>query len=120
MTTYEITLEEVPARPTLVVPAATTWSEFPTLWKQLLNEVWTCLHANDIRGGCPNVMLYLDDVPHVEVGVLDREQCSPSGRVVRSALPSGRVVTTVHQGPYNGLGDAHEAVHAWCADAEFT
>ena len=39
------------ARPTLVVPATTTWREFPRLWKVLLDEVWDCLRAGGIRGG---------------------------------------------------------------------
>jgi effector-binding domain-containing protein len=113
---YEVTVEDVTAQPTLVVPAATTWAEFPTLWAQLLNDVWGCLRANNITSGCPNVMLYLDNQPHVEVGVLNREQCPPSGRVTASALPAGRVATTVHQGPYSGIGDAHQAVLNWCTE----
>ena len=30
----------VPARPTAVVAATTTWEEFPALWSKLLDEVW--------------------------------------------------------------------------------
>src|SRR5207302_2121123 len=57
------------ARPTAVLAATTTWQEFPALWRRLLDEV----HAH-VRWGGPgrkgrNVMLYHDDVPHVEVGV---------------------------------------------------
>ena len=33
-----------------------------------------------------------------------------TGRVVASALPAGPVASTVHYGPYSGLGDAHQAV----------
>ena len=33
---YQVIHSDVIARPTLVVPATTTWSEFPGLWKQLL------------------------------------------------------------------------------------
>jgi len=29
--------------------------------------------------------------------------------------PTGEVATTVHVGPYDRLGDAHNAIHAWCA-----
>ncbi len=112
---YQVTIADVAARPTAVVAAATTWPEFPALWSQLLDEVWACLRAAGIHGGCRNIMLYLDDVPHVEVGVLLDQPCPLTGRVVTSALPTGRVASTVHYGTYQGLAGAHRAVLAWCA-----
>jgi effector-binding domain-containing protein len=51
----------------------------------------------------------------VEVGVQVDGPFVASGRVTPSELPAGRVATTVHRGSYDGLGAAHEAVHAWCA-----
>ncbi len=112
---HQVTCTEVAARPTAMVAATTTWPEFPSLWTELLNEVWTCLRAGGIDRGCRNVMLYLDDVPHVEVGVeLDRP-CPLTGRVVASALPAGQVAMTVHRGSYAGLESAHRAVLDWCA-----
>lgn len=108
---YEVTVTDARARPTAVIPATTTWQEFPTVWPALLGEVWTCLNAGGIGSGCRNVMLYLDDVPHVEVGVLLAQPCPLTGGVVASELPAGRVATTVHRGSYAGLADAHRAVH---------
>jgi effector-binding domain-containing protein len=112
---YEVTVTDVPPRRTAVVAATTTWREFPMLWIQLSNEVWTCLRASGVDRGCPNVMLYLDDVPHVEVGVELRQPCLLSGRVVASSLPGGQVAMTVHRGPYSRLASAHRAVRDWCA-----
>jgi effector-binding domain-containing protein len=112
---YQVAVADVAARPTAVVAATTTWHEYPALWPELLGEVWACLHADGIRSGCRNVMLYRDDVPHVEVGVELRQPCRLTGRVVASTLPGGRVATTVHRGPYAGLAAAHQAVHDWCA-----
>jgi effector-binding domain-containing protein len=111
----QVLVAEVPARPTAVVVAATTWQAFPTLWKDLLDEVWGCLRAGGITSGCPNVMLYRDEVPHVEVGVELLRPCPPlTGRVEASVLPGGRVASTVHRGPYAALGSAHRAVLDWC------
>ena len=61
-------------------------------------------------------MLYRDvaDGVHVEVGVLAPDGPAPAGRIVASGLPAGRVATTVHRGPYAGLGEAHRAVGKWC------
>lgn len=111
----EVWTGEVAARPTAVVAETTTWQGFPALWPQLSGEVWACLNAAGIRSGCPNIMLYLDDQPRVEVGVLLDQPCPLTGRVHRSALPGGQVAKVVHTGPYSGLGEAHRAVVDWCA-----
>ena len=61
-------------------------------------------------------MLYLDDVPTVEVGVeLDGTFVAPTGRVVESALPEGRAATTVARGAPSreGLAAARAAVVEW-------
>jgi effector-binding domain-containing protein len=110
---HQVTVKEVEARPTAVVASTTTWQEFPTLWRELLDEVWACLHAGGIYRGCRNIMLYLDDTPHVEVGVELLVPCPLTGRVVASALPAGPVAMTTHYGPYAGLAEAHQAVHDW-------
>jgi hypothetical protein len=132
---YEVTVTSVAARPTLIVRGVSTHD-----WKSMLDQVWDCLHAAGITRGCPNVMLYLDDLPHVEIGVLlpasIPQASTPSasipsasipsasipsasipsasiplaGLVVRSALPAGRVATTVHRGAYDRLGAAHKAI----------
>lgn len=115
--TFEVSVVDAEARPTAVVPAATTWAEFPTLWMTLLEEVWACLRAGGIERGCRNIMYYKDDVPNVEVGVLLDQPCPLTGNVVASALPTGRAAKTVHYGSYAGLGDAHRAVHDWSASS---
>ena len=112
---HAVELVTVAARPTAVVAARTTWAEFPSLWKGMLDEVWACLRAAGINRGCRNVMLYKDDVPNVEIGVELVQPCPLDGRVVASALPAGRVAMTVHRGGYDGLLLAHEAVVRWCA-----
>ncbi len=113
--TYAVVLTDVPARPTLVVPATTTWRAFPTLWTALLDEVWACLRVGGITGGRRNVMLYIDDTPRVEVGVESGQDCPLTGRVVASILPAGRAAMTTHRGTYMGLADAHRAVIDWVA-----
>jgi effector-binding domain-containing protein len=113
--THQVTVADVVARPTAVVAATTTWQELPTLWRTLLDEVWTCLRAGGVDRGCRNVMLYLDDTPHVEVGVELLQPCPLTGRVAPSTLPAGQVAMTIHRGPYEGLAAAHRAVNDWCA-----
>lgn len=111
---YRVSVTDVESRPTAVVAARTTWPEFPAVWGRLLGEVWECLRAGGIRRGCRNTMLYRDDVPNVEVGVLLDLPCPLTGRVVSSTLPAGTVATTVHRGSFGEVGAAHDAVLRWC------
>jgi effector-binding domain-containing protein len=103
-----------PATPTAVIRQTTTWERFPSLWGELLDEVWGFVRANDVRAG-RNVMLYADDVPNVEVGVEVAAPFAPGGRVVASALPEGRAATTVVRGAPSreGLAAGHAAVVEW-------
>jgi hypothetical protein len=59
-----------------------------------------------------NVMLYRDQRPAVEIGVLAPGPFTPAGRVIASQLPGGKVATAVHRGDYARLEDTHGAVHA--------
>ena len=112
---YEVRVRTTAESPTAVVAEATTWEEFPALWRGLLDEVYAVLRDGDATQGGHNVMLFRDDVPNVEVGVQVEGTFAPAGRVIPSTLPGGRVATTVHRGPYGGLDAAHRAVHEWCA-----
>ncbi len=110
-----VSVVDVPSLRTLVVAATTAWSRLPTVWPELSGEVWACLRAGGISSGCRNVMLYLDDRPRLEIGVLYSAAVPLSGRVTRSALPAGRVARAVHRGPYAGLGMTHQTVLDRCA-----
>lgn len=113
-----VQVRDEPARPTAVRKASTTWPEFPALWPQLSGEVWDCLRAGGVTGGCPNVMLYRDRPDggvDVEVGVELRVPCELTGEVVGSTIPAGRIATVEHRGPYERMNQAYEAFDAWLA-----
>ena len=112
----EVTALTVEPVPTAVVAAATTWADFAAAWRPMLDQVWGFL-----RGDAPaglyqqghNVMLYRDDVPHVEVGVQVTGPFESCGQVVPSALPGGLVATATHSGPIGSIGETHRAVREW-------
>jgi hypothetical protein len=109
----------VEPRLTAVVAEITTWREYPAVWRRALDEVYGVVRPRPELSpgdGWHNVMLYKDDRPSVEVGVLVSEAFDPVGRVVASQLPGGRVATTTHRGDYAELGRAHDAVHRFAAD----
>jgi effector-binding domain-containing protein len=121
VTPHPVEVVRVAPTPTLVVRAETTWQDFPALWRPMLDQVWARLRAHGVTSGCRNVMLYLDEVPHVEVGVVLPSLVAgvpehlAGDDVVVSALPGGGIARTTHVGGYAGLGRAHDAVTRWVA-----
>jgi len=107
---------KVDPRRTAVVAQATTWADFPSIWGRLLGEVYGFVRgrpdlATGSSGGLwQNVMLYKDQRPAVEVGVLVTAPFAAEGRVIASELPGGEVATATHRGDYARLGATHDAV----------
>jgi effector-binding domain-containing protein len=114
---------EVDPRPTAVVAETSTWAEFPSVWGQLLGEVYGSVRRRtDLATGSggelwQNVMLYKDQRPDVEVGVLVSAPFEPEGRVIPSVLPGGEVATATHRGDYARLGVTHNAVRDYVTAA---
>lgn len=112
---YVVSASQAAPRRIAAVPATTTWAEFPTLWRSLLDQVWAVLRSDPaIRHG-HNIFLYLDATPRVEIGVEVFGSFQPAGNVVESTVPGGEVASTT-SGGYDELGEAHGAVRDWCAE----
>jgi hypothetical protein len=84
-----VTFVKVDRRPTAVVVQTTTWTDFPRLRGQLLGEVYGFVRRRPdlVTGNAgeswQNVMLYKDQRPDAEVGVLVTTPFEPEGRVNR-------------------------------------
>ena len=112
----DVTVRVIDPTPTAVVVAATTWAEFPTMWRPMLDKVWSFLRYDAPLGVLPaghNIMLYKDDIPNIEVGVQVSGSFDPVGDVVASTLPGGPVATATHTDTIAKIGDTHQAVCAW-------
>lgn len=112
----------IEAAPTAVVAETTTWKQFPTVWPRLLDEVYAFVRGcHELAAGdgqaerWKNVMLFKDDVPSVEIGVLAPVRFTPAGRVIASQLPGGRVAVAVHHGDYEALSRTHSIVRYFAA-----
>jgi len=116
-----VKLTTVEARPTAVVAQTTTWTDFPNLWGPLLDQVYRFVRPRpELATGdgdelWQNVMLYKDQRPDVEVGVLVSGPFEAEGPVISSALPAGEVATAIHRGDYADLGLTHDAVREYAA-----
>jgi hypothetical protein len=91
------------------------------LWSELLDEVWDYVRGAWACRPGRNVMVYLDDVPNVEVGVeMEGALAEPSARVVASVLPDGRAATTVARGAPSPAGDRARHTPRWSSGARPT
>jgi hypothetical protein len=111
---YDVRLEQVSSCPLAVVRRRASLQELSRVVPDACGVVWN-FRAQQIKGAGRHVALYLDDVLNLEVGVELDTPFAGHGEVVGSVLPAGTVATAVHFGPYNRLGEAHQAIRDWCA-----
>ena len=111
--TYDIRVEQFPGQPLAVVRRQATKPQFATVIPAACGLVWNAIRAHNLKGG-RHVAVYLDNVYNLEIGVELDKPFTGAGEVVPSTLPAGEVATTTHFGPYQNLGQAHDAIHQWC------
>ena len=117
---YDIAVEI--AQPELLAAVRTTVriKDVAKAWKPALDQVWVFLRAHgELRPG-HNRFLYhhaqrRDEAMTVDFGVLVARPFHREGDVQCFETPAGEVARAVHIGPYDRLGDAHNAIHAWCS-----
>jgi effector-binding domain-containing protein len=116
----EIQLETVQAEWVAAVRARAPVGGVAQVWKPALDQVWAFLRANGhVRPG-HNLFLYhhaahRNGPMEIDFGVQVSHPFEPDGNVRCIKTPVGEVATTVHVGPYDRLGEAHNAIHAWCS-----
>jgi effector-binding domain-containing protein len=120
---YEVTTRTVVARPIAAVRRRILVRDIAHAWKPALDQVWAFLRRHkDLRAGGHNVFLYHHPAQReapmdVDFGVQVVRPFEGEGEVISTETPAGEVAATVHVGPYDGLGAAHDAVHAWRASS---
>jgi effector-binding domain-containing protein len=117
---YQVQVQHVEAQLTGVVRCQVKQSELPTVVPKLCGEVWTYFRAMNFPKPGRHIALYHDGEMNIEVGAEVFQPFTGNDRVVCSQTPAGLVATTTHWGSYSRLGDAHGAVHKWCADQGYT
>jgi effector-binding domain-containing protein len=108
----DVTIRTVEASPTAVVAGTL---DLPAFMPRL-DAVYAFLRSGtDVRQTGQNVALY-PRTGGMEVGVEVDRAFEPSGDVVPSQLPAGRVATATHTTGYADLHLTYEAIRSWCAD----
>ena len=111
---YQIQLEDFAPCHTAVIRDHVKPAELARFIPAACGEVWKFARSAGLPKPGRHIALYLND-GLVEVGAEISEPFTGKDRVLCSQLPTGRVATTVHLGPYNQLGNAHAAIRDWCA-----
>lgn len=115
---YQIELSHSEPIHTAVIRGRVQPQELAQFVPAACGVVWSLVRYANLPRPARHLALYLDEQGSVEVGVELSEPFIGNDRVHCSKLPAGRVVTTVHFGPYPLLREAHKAIHRWCAEQQ--
>ena len=116
-----VTVEVVSARPLAAVRRQVRIGQVASAWRPALDQVWAFLKQHTgLRADGHNVFLYhhpanRESPMDVDFGVQVTRPFDRSGEVFCTETPAGKVATALHIGPYDRMGQTHEAIHAWAA-----
>ena len=120
---YEIRVEQVEPRTIASVRRRAAIRELSAVIPSACGEVWNFIRAAGIADPGRNLAVYRacdEGRLDVEVGVEVTGAFPGDSAISCSVTPGGPVATSVHFGPYNRLGQAHEAILRWCRDHDRT
>jgi hypothetical protein len=89
------------------------------VWRPALDQVWAFLRTQPgLRTDGHNIFLYHHGDPmRADFGVEVTREFAPSGEVRPVTTPGGEAAVVRHVGPYDGLTQAHGAIHAWTKES---
>lgn len=112
-------LVELEACNTAVVRATVALAELPQFFSGAFPAVIAALAGQGVVPVGPPFTWYAgpptDDVS-LEAGFVVPRPIEPAGTVVPSRLPGGRVVQTVHVGPYDTMHATYDRMRTWMLD----
>ncbi|MEQ8789111.1 MAG: GyrI-like domain-containing protein [Pirellulaceae bacterium] len=127
MTDYRIEVTTLRPQPTLSLRFSARPDELGARFGEVLPRVLECARASGAAiAGAPFGRYHMmgESVFRIEAGVpvaeplaeLPAEPDVGGEEIQASSLPGGRAATTTHVGPYEQLGEAHDALYQWAAE----
>ena len=113
---YEIKLVELEPQPVLGVEAQIAPPQLGEALGQILPKVFQYIHEQGQEMAGRPFLRYLNmgDQFHIDAGIPTVQPVSGKGDILSKTLPGGRSATTLHLGSYETVGEAWNALFAWC------
>ena len=112
----QVQIRRVLPQTTAVVRFRATKPELAMLIPQACGEVWSFVRSSNIPNPGRHLAIYFDCAMNIECGVEVGEAFVGNERVVCSVTPAGAAAIAAHIGPYQRLGETHDAVKKWCLE----
>jgi effector-binding domain-containing protein len=115
---YFVRVESVVGRPIAVVRRRVARSALSRVVPEACGLVWAAVKAAQVKDAGRHIAVYRDaggGLLDVEVGVEVGTAFPGRDEVVGSVTPAGDAAMVTHFGPYQKLGEAHQAIQHWCA-----
>lgn len=116
---YEIRVKDVPSQPIVSIRARVPVLSLVAFFDDACQEMYAYLERMDVRPAGPPLSLW-HSAPGDFPGESEIETCVPveqpvpsSGRMTSANLPAGKLAYTIHEGPYDGMDAAFDAVWGW-------
>ena len=118
LTVYEVEVKQVPEQSVLLVRKQTTMEGIGDAMGQAFGELMAYMGPAAITPAGPPLCVYTEEFDGESGG--EMWVCMPvppgaagKGAVEAAIVPGGTMAATVHQGPYDTLGQAYAAVFGW-------
>lgn len=113
---FNIEVVELKPQPVLVIEEDVAPEALGEALARILPAVHGYVRSQGVQMSGMPFMRYLEmtDRFRIAAGVPVPEAMPGSGEIESSELPGGRAATTVFLGPYQGVGEAWDALYAWC------
>ncbi|MGH1341133.1 MAG: GyrI-like domain-containing protein [Nannocystales bacterium] len=116
---YDIVRTTLDAQPILFCSGRVSKTEIAALLGQLLPKVFGYATESGATLVGPPFVRYLEftaDEIALEAGLPVAPGAAAKGDIQLGELPAGPAASTIHTGPYDGLGAAHAALQAWVGE----
>jgi hypothetical protein len=110
----DVRFEFADAQPLAVAKRRAFQAELSRVIPEACGTAWNLVRDAGLANPCRLVAHYLDSEMNLEVGVEVDGPFSNHGELYPSSTPKGMVATATHIGPYDRLGETHEAIRKAC------
>jgi len=116
---YEIKILELPDQPTLVMRTTTPVEKLPGFFGKAYGGIMAYLgELGEQPAGMPFGAYYNLDMTalDVEAGFPVSRQIEARGEVESGMIPGGRFISTIHEGAYDSVQPAYDALTGWAEE----